>query len=132
MTDTFQFRAEVYAGDAETTVFLGGLDVRSARRALRFLRGQAHRFADALDPSPFAEWVPPQALQSVTHANRDAPAELRFWAEDDEHRGDAFHQLTTGRPYEFLAHDDTCWFALTAYPLFVPSPLPVRGVLAHA
>jgi len=47
------FRAEVYGGGAGVSVCLGGLDVQSPRRALRWLRRQAHRFADALDPDPF-------------------------------------------------------------------------------
>ncbi|MFD4141590.1 hypothetical protein [Streptomyces sp. NPDC058572] len=126
------YRAEVYGGDAETVVYLGGLDVRNPRRALRWLRQQAHRFADALDPDPFAEWVPPQALQPVMHAERNAPAELRFWAEDNEHQGDALRQLNAGRTFEFVADDDTCWYALTAHPLGVLAPAPLPAVLAHA
>ncbi|MFC5799442.1 hypothetical protein [Streptomyces formicae] len=126
------FRAEVYGGDAWTTVFLGGLDARNPRRALRWLRVQAHRFADALDLDPFAEWVPPQALQQVTDAKRNAPSVLRSWADDNEHQGDALHQLNAGRTFEFVADDDVCWYALTAHPLITPVPAPFPAALAHA
>lgn len=123
MTDA-TYRAEVYrGGDAGTTIYLGGLNARNPRRALRWLRRQAHRFADALDPDPLSTWVPPQALQLVTHRSQDAPAELRGWAENDQRQNHALRQLTAGRTYEFLAQDDPCWYALTAHPLTVPAPI---------
>ncbi|MFJ4713099.1 hypothetical protein [Streptomyces sp. NPDC088785] len=115
------FRAEVYAGDARTTTFLGGLDVRGPRRALRFLRRQAHRFADALDPSPFTEWVPAQALRPAAPTERDAPAELRRWAEDLAHQDAALRQLVAGGTFAFTARDDLCWYVLTAHGLRRPA-----------
>jgi len=127
-----RFRAEVYGGDAGVSVCLGGLDVQSPRRALRWLRRQAHRFADALDPDPSTAWAPPQTLRPVAHTERDAPAELRFWAGDAECQEHAVHRLTQGHPYEFLAHDDTCWYALTAHPLSTPAPARLFGAPAPA
>ncbi|MEU9008538.1 hypothetical protein AB0D12_01855 [Streptomyces sp. NPDC048479] len=124
--------AEVYAGDAVTTVYLGGYVAPFRRLALRWLRGQALRCANALDPDPYAEWLPPQALQPVTHAERNAPAELRAWADNNEHQDDALRQLTAGLAFQFVARDETGWYGLTARPVVVPAPAPVPGVLAHA
>jgi hypothetical protein len=125
------YLAEVFAGDAVTTVCLGGSVAPSRRLALRWLRGQALRFANALDPDPYTEWIPPQALQPVTHAERNAPAELRFWADDNEHQDQALHQLAAGLAYEFLAHDETCWYAFMARPVLAPVLAPFPDVLAH-
>ncbi|MGW0559615.1 hypothetical protein ACWDZ4_03005 [Streptomyces sp. NPDC003016] len=127
-----EYIAEVFAGDAVKTVCLGGSVASTRRLVLRWLRGQALRFADALDPDPYTEWIPPQALRLVTHTERDAPAELRFWTTDSEHQDHALHQLAAGLAYGFLAHDDACWYALTARPVVVPCPISVRGVLTHA
>ncbi|WP_406000453.1 hypothetical protein [Streptomyces sp. NBC_00829] len=65
MTDV-EYVAEVYEGDAVATAHLVECVAPSRRLALRWLRGQALRFAGALDPDPYAEWVPPLALQPVT------------------------------------------------------------------
>ncbi|MEV6393968.1 hypothetical protein AB0M39_04170 [Streptomyces sp. NPDC051907] len=131
MTDV-EYVAEVYAGDAATTVYLGGVVAPSRRLALRWLRGQALRCAGALDPDPYAAWIPPLALQPVTHAERDAPAELRAWADDNSHQDDALRQLAEGLAFQFVARDETGWYGLTARPLAVPAPTPFPGVLAHA
>lgn len=123
--------AEVYAGDAATTVCLGSSVAATRRLALRCLRAQALRFAAALDPDPRTQWIPPRALQLVspTGAERDAPAELRFWATDDKHQDHASCRLAAGLRYLFLARDETCWYALTARPLLAPAP---ARVLARA
>ncbi|MFD3562153.1 hypothetical protein ACFWVU_21065 [Streptomyces sp. NPDC058686] len=131
MTDV-EYIAEVFAGDAVTTVYLGGSVAPSRRLSLRWLRGQALRFANALDPDPYTEWIPPQALQPVTHTERSAPAQLRFWTTDDEHQDHALHKLAVGIPYEFLVHDDACWYALTARPVLAPALAPFSGALARA
>ncbi|WP_432068253.1 hypothetical protein [Streptomyces sp. C10-9-1] len=124
--------AEVFAGDAVRTVYLGGSVTTTRRLALRWLRGQALRFANALDPSPYAEWLPPEVLQPVTHTASDAPTELRAWARNNEHQDDALRQLTAGSSYEFRARDDACWYALTARPVVTRSPTTLRKVPAHA
>lgn len=128
MTDV-EYIAEVYAGDALTTVYLGGFVAPSRRLALRWLRGQALRFAGGLDPDPYAEWVPPPALRPVTHAERDAPAELRSWADGNEHQDEAARQLAAGLTFQFVACDETGWYGLTARPVVVPAPCPAD---AHA
>ncbi|WP_346428912.1 hypothetical protein [Streptomyces sp. WAC 01529] len=114
--------AVVFAGDETRAVCLGGSFAVTRRLALRWLRAQALRFADALDPSPCAEWLPPGALQPVTQRAPDAPADLRGWARDAERQGDALRQLAAGCAYEFRTRDDDCWYVLTARPVAAPSP----------
>ena len=48
-----EYLAETYGGDARSSVFLGGIITPTQRLALRWLRGQARRIADALDPYPY-------------------------------------------------------------------------------
>ncbi|MFE7425970.1 MULTISPECIES: hypothetical protein [unclassified Streptomyces] len=112
--------AEVYAGDARTTVHLGGALVASPRLALRWLRGQAERLANGLDPDPGAPWIPRAALRAVPPAERDAPAELRAWAADDKCRGEALDRIASGGEFEFVVRDGACWYRLTARPLLIP------------
>ncbi|MBW1600246.1 hypothetical protein [Streptomyces sp. JJ38] len=115
------YLAETYGGDARTTVCLGAFVAPTRRLALRWLRRRARRFADALDPDPSTPWIPPLALQRVTHAEHDAPAELRAWAEDGRVQEAALRRLTEGLPYEFVIHDDAGWYAFRARPLAVLS-----------
>ncbi|MEU3652000.1 hypothetical protein AB0E67_03970 [Streptomyces sp. NPDC032161] len=112
--------AEVYAGDARTTFYLGGVLVASPRLALRWLRGQAERLANGLDPDPGTPWISRAALRAAPSSGPDAPAELRAWAADDEHQGEALHRLATGAEFEFIARDGACWYGLTARPLCIP------------
>lgn len=57
--------AESHGGDAARSVRLGGILAPTRRLALRWLRRQAQRFADALDPDPYDPWVPARALYPV-------------------------------------------------------------------
>ncbi|MBW1595711.1 hypothetical protein [Streptomyces sp. JJ38] len=112
-----RYLAEAHGGDARTTVPLGSHLAPTRRLALRWLRQRARRFADALDPDPSTPWIPPLALQCVTHADQDAPTELRAWAEDVHVQESALRRLADGRPYAFVVHDDACWYHLTVRPL---------------
>ncbi|MFI9628732.1 hypothetical protein [Streptomyces sp. NPDC052042] len=129
---TAQVLAETYAGDARTTVHLGGVLVASPRLALRWLRGQAERLANGLDPDPGTPWVPRTALRAVPASEPDAPAELRGWATDDECQGDALHRLASGGEFEFVVRDAVCWYGLTARPLLIPDFTREAGALISA
>ncbi|MGW8450468.1 hypothetical protein ACWGLO_03120 [Streptomyces niveus] len=119
--DRAPYIAELYAGDAATAVYLGGIATPSRRLALRWLRGQALRFADALDPDPHAEWMPPRVLQRVGHTDRDPAGELRAWANSISDQDQALQRLADGLPYRLVAHDDACWYRLDVRPLALPS-----------
>ncbi|MGG7608667.1 hypothetical protein ACQ5JZ_04430 [Streptomyces sp. ZG43] len=116
-----EYLAETYGGDAGASVFLGGIITPTRRLALRWLRGQARRIADALDPYPYVRWAPPGALRRVPAADRDAPGALRGWQASTECQDAALHALAAGGPFAFLTHDATCWYRLTVHPL--PGPV---------
>ncbi|MEU2572759.1 hypothetical protein ACIP3B_00415 [Streptomyces anulatus] len=124
--------AESHGGDAARSVRLGGVLVPTRRLALRWLRRQARRFADALDPDPYAPWVPARALHPVpVGGRRDAPAELRFWVTSFREHDYALGRLADGLPYEFVARDATSWYGLVMRPLAAagrtPSPSHRQG-----
>ncbi|MEE1731025.1 hypothetical protein ACFV2I_03945 [Streptomyces microflavus] len=109
--------AESSAGDAARSVRLGCITAPTRRLALRWLRRQARRFADGLDPDPYASWVPGRALHPVTRAPRDAPAELRAWAGSLREHDYALLRLADGLPYEFVARDALAWYGLVVRPV---------------
>jgi hypothetical protein len=115
--------AESHGGDATRSVRLGGVLVPTRRLALRWLRRQARRFADALDPDPGAPWVPARALYPVPgRGRRDVPAELRSWANSFREHDYALGRLADGLPYEFVARDATSWCGLVMRPLAPARP----------
>ncbi|MFE2291053.1 hypothetical protein [Streptomyces sp. NPDC059452] len=126
--------AESSAGDAARSVRLGGVVAPTRRLALRWLRRQARRFADALDPDPYTSWIPARALHPVADgahapvadgahhpvargAFHDAPAELRAWADSFREHDYALLRLADGLPYEFVARDALAWYGLVVRPL---------------
>ncbi|MFH9393848.1 hypothetical protein [Streptomyces sp. NPDC017556] len=119
--------AESRGGDAARSVRLGGVLAPTRRLALRWLVRQARRFADALDPDPYAPWVPARALYPVpAGGRRDAPAELRSWAGSFREHDYALGRLAEGLPYEFVARDAAAWYGLVMRPL-APAPAPARA-----
>ncbi|MFF4093388.1 hypothetical protein ACFYYY_05905 [Streptomyces sp. NPDC001834] len=117
---TAQVLAEVYAGDARATVHLGGALVASPRLALRWLRNQAERLANGLDPDPGTPWIPRAALRAAPPSVPDVLAQLRVWAAGDECQGEALHRLASGGEFEFVVRDGACWYGLTARPFLIP------------
>ncbi|MFJ4706745.1 hypothetical protein ACIP6I_18110 [Streptomyces anulatus] len=110
--------AESHGGDAARCVRLGGILAPTRRLALRWLRRQARRFADALDSDPYASWGPARALYPAPAGSRcDAPAELRSWADSFREHDYALGRLADGLPYEFVARDAAAWYGLVMRPL---------------
>lgn len=124
MTAAVEYLAETYGGDARTSVRLGGTLTPTRRLALRWLRGQARRLADALDPHPRTGWAPPGTLRRVPAADRDAPGALRGWRASTPCQDEALRRLADGEPFVLLARDASCWYRLTVHPLLVPGPAP--------
>lgn len=120
-----RYVAEVSAGDQRRAVSLGGYAAPSRRLALRWLRGQAERIADALDPDPRAPWLSRAPIQRVPLPLPDAPTDLRQWARDPGCQKAALERLALGLPVELLTRDHTGWYCLTARP-------PRPGRAAHA
>ncbi|MFB8413949.1 hypothetical protein ACFC63_00340 [Streptomyces albidoflavus] len=116
-----EYLAEVHGGAAASSVFLGGIVAPTRRLALRWLRRQAHRLADALDPDPRTSRLPPHALRPAPRTAEHAPSQLRFWAADLDYAEEAVSRLATGYPYRFTAREGPAWYQLTARPLLIPA-----------
>lgn len=126
MSGAVRYLAEVYGGDGARSLWLGGTVAPTRCLALRWLRGQAVRIADGLDPGPDRAWAPPGTLWTTPHA-ADAPTQLRYWAADMGLQETAFRYLADGMPYGFLARDASGWYRLYARPVHVPSaPTPAE------
>ncbi|MEU3177334.1 MULTISPECIES: hypothetical protein [Streptomyces] len=119
-----EYLAEVHGGAAASSVFLGGVVAPTRRLALRWLRRQAHRLADALDPEPRTTRLPPHALRPTSRTAEHAPSQLRFWAADLTYAEEATDRLAAGYPYRFTAREGPAWYQLTARPLLIPSSPP--------
>lgn len=104
--------------------FLGGTLAPTRHLALRWLRGQAHRLADGLDPDPRTAKVSAGALRPVPAYAGDAPAELRRWATGLAEQGRAVEQLGASPTYLFVAREEAAWYLLTARPLLTSPPAP--------
>jgi hypothetical protein len=103
---------------------LGRFTSPSHGRVLRWLRAQALRIADGLDPDP-ATTPHPTALRPVPAptGTGDVPAELRQWAHGHGHRSRARRNLGHGLPFLLVSADHTGLYALMAWPL----PTPASG-----
>lgn len=124
MNGGVEYLAEVHAGSGAVRFFLGGTLAPTRRLALRWLRRQAHRLADGLDPDPRTAKVPAGALRPVPAYAGDAPAELRRWAAGLAEQDYAAQQLADGSTYLFVAREKTAWYLLTARPLLTAPPAP--------
>jgi hypothetical protein len=135
-TAAYLYRAEAHAqgpvaGTARQEGFLlGDFTSPYPGRVLRWLRRQALRIADGLDPDPCG--TPHRgALRpdpgALFPGPGDVPAELRDWAAGEGHRLEARRLLTAGRPFLLLAADHTGRYALTAWPVHVKGPAPSPG-----
>ncbi|RZE02192.1 hypothetical protein C0Q64_12420 [Streptomyces albidoflavus] len=120
MSGAVRYLAEVYGGDGARSLCLGGTVAPTQGLALRWLRGQALRIADGLDPGPDSAWAPPGTLWPVPQADLDAPTQLRSWAANVGVQEAASRRLADGVPYGFLARDASGWYRLHARPVRVP------------
>ncbi|MCC5033910.1 hypothetical protein DMH02_011905 [Streptomyces sp. WAC 00631] len=100
-------------------VRLGGYAAPTRRLALRWLRAQAHRIADGLDPDPAEPWAGEGVLCPVPERYADAPAELRRWAADELRQQAAALRLAEGLPFRLTAADHTGRYSLLARPVAV-------------
>ncbi|MEV3869932.1 hypothetical protein [Streptomyces sp. NPDC049906] len=106
-------------------VVLGSFASPCPGRVLRWLRRQAVRIANGLDPDPL---VLPSVSAAVLRPDRcgqrigDVPTDLRAWAEDERPRRAARHRLLAGNPFLLVSVDHTGWYALTAWPVRAPEP----------
>ncbi|MFI6699581.1 hypothetical protein ACIBJC_11500 [Streptomyces sp. NPDC050509] len=105
-------------------VVLAARQAAGPDRALSFLRCQARRIADGLDPDPWSLWAPPGTLVPVGPPAPDVPTELRCWCDDFVAQEKAWNQLLAGTAFTFRAADHSGVYLLTAVPVptYHPSP----------
>ncbi|MFF8565555.1 hypothetical protein ACF06N_11405 [Streptomyces albidoflavus] len=113
-----EYLADAYGGSGARSVFLGGTLAPNCRLALRWLRRQAHRLSEALDPDPRTTHLPARALLPAPPGAEHAPSQLRFWAADLTYAEEVTDRLATGYPYCFTAREGPAWYRLSARPLF--------------
>ncbi|SEQ47223.1 hypothetical protein [Streptomyces radiopugnans] len=124
------YRADVTAegpvGGVPVAVLLGRYTGPSGGLALRWLRGQARRIADGLDPDPVtARWAAEGTLGRVPDRpgrSADVPAELRRWCADEERQRAAAERLAQGLSFRLTAADHTGSYALRVWPVGVVVP----------
>ncbi|MCC2276163.1 hypothetical protein LKL35_12160 [Streptomyces sp. ET3-23] len=123
----------VYGKDEWVRVSLGTFQTPFVGRALRWLRRQALRVADGLDPAPDAASSLCASLRPVECATiaqlGDVPTDLRNWADGDWSRQVAYDQLCGGEQFVLAAADHTGRYVLAAWPVDVPAlpdALPVQ------
>ncbi len=108
--------------------FLGDYRAPTPRLALRWLRGQAERLANALDPKPGSGPLPPHCLHEVS-ANAPNPGRIfRKWAEDFRYQEKQMETLADGHLISIHAGGPDRIFGLTATDVFYSlsaHPLPV-------
>nr|WP_205616040.1 hypothetical protein [Streptomyces harenosi] len=88
--------------------------------ALRWLRGQARRIADGLDPDPgVSSWFHAHACEA--DPTEDAPTALRDWAADPDEERVARGHIKAGHPLLVTALDLDCAYTLSVRPIRVPA-----------
>ncbi|MFJ3498347.1 hypothetical protein ACIPPJ_32820 [Streptomyces sp. NPDC086091] len=81
--------------------------------AIRWLRGEALRIADRLDPDPsHSPW-----LKRTATAEADAPTTLRTWANDPTTERRARDHIKNGHPLHVTAPDPDCTYTLSVRPV---------------
>ncbi len=98
--------------------FLGHYQAATPRLALRWLRGQAARLANALDPKPGSGPLPPGCLHEVS-ANAPNPGRIfRKWAEDFRYQEKQRETLADGHLISIHAGGPDRIFGLAGTDVF--------------
>ncbi|MGX2996524.1 hypothetical protein JNUCC64_19990 [Streptomyces sp. JNUCC 64] len=119
-----QYRAQVVAewssvyGDWDTRMVLGTFTNPYPGRVLRWLRKQAFRIADGLDPDPDGGPIHLDALNEIPFPDHefpgDAPTRLRSWALYEDH-SPAIRRLRAGETVQVVAAEYGERYVLTAW-----------------
>lgn len=128
--------ATVAAADSGREWLLGGSQVDGPERALRWLREQAPRLADRIDPCPDTAWAASGVLtrpRAATRGGADAAAMLRRWGRDGAAHSRALATLQEGALFALTVRDgDGLLYRLSARPLLArPASVPGRSSGQH-
>ncbi|MCS0636996.1 hypothetical protein NX801_15265 [Streptomyces sp. LP05-1] len=113
----------VYSTGRIVTYVLGSWQTFSPVLALRWLRGEARRIADRLDPDPACSGWVTEAMRRPVVPVPDCPAELRVWAADMDDQRAARERIKAGEPLVVVVPDADCRYTLSIRPLRLPAPL---------
>lgn len=106
------------AADHSSDTLLGSYLASSPRLAIRWMRDQAIRVAEALDPDPTRAWCAHAPLCEVQAAHLPDPCpQLRAWVRNLPAQEEAMNRLVNGFPYSVTARDATAFYSLSARPL---------------
>ncbi len=121
-----EIRAEgpVYGTGELAQHVLGTFQTISPVLALRWLRGEALRTADRLDPDPYrSPWVQPTMRQAAVPVP-DCPADLRVWADDPKEQQAAREHIKSGNPLFVVVPDTDCMYTLSVWPVRLSADEP--------
>ncbi|GAA2984896.1 hypothetical protein [Streptomyces fulvorobeus] len=118
-----EVRAEglVYGTGRTLPYVLGTFRTISPVLALRWIRSEARRIADRLDPDPRqSAWVRP--FMRVPHVPvPDGPTGLRAWADDPHSERVARERIKSGDPLSVVIPDMDCRYTLSVWPEMEPT-----------
>ncbi|MFJ6568539.1 hypothetical protein ACIQNU_14035 [Streptomyces sp. NPDC091292] len=118
----------VYGTGESVRHVLGTFASISPILTLRWLRGEARRIADRLDPDPTeATWVRP-TMRKATTPVPDCPTELRAWAADPDRQRAARDHIKAGHPLCATFRDTDCTYTFSACPIRLPTDEPAPPV----
>ncbi|MEV7424282.1 hypothetical protein [Streptomyces sp. NPDC091212] len=109
-------------------VVLGARRTYTPEGTLQWLRGQAHRIADGLDPDPYTAWAVhsgPVLVPVAAHVPH-APSALRAWGDDHGQQDAARRRLVCGDRLTVSTADGSGRYTLTAVPTAFPDSGAVR------
>ncbi|MFE3069641.1 hypothetical protein [Streptomyces sp. NPDC059247] len=113
--------AEVYAVGPvagtwlPTTYSLASFESISPKLVLRWLRGEALRLADRLDPDPSqVDWLPPLTY-CLTPPDHNCCEEMRSWAVSDDAEAYARETLRARQPFRTEFADRDCTYVLSIW-----------------
>jgi hypothetical protein len=109
--------------------FLGGYQATAPHLAVRWLRVQAMRLADALDPLPGEGIFPSGCLRPVGEGQPNPGQVFRAWVMDFRYQGTQLHALAAGRQISVSSGDRDVCYSLSARPIAVESRLTLSGVI---
>ncbi len=105
---------------------LGTFRTISPMLALRWLRGEALRIADRLDPDPRrSPWAQPYR-EAPTGLAPDGPTGLRMWCADNGDRRAARERIKGGEPLLVAVQDVDCRYTLSVWPVRTATPAEHR------
>ncbi len=105
-------------------IVLGRHRAWTPRLAVRWLRGQAARLADALDPAPGRGPFPAAALRPVLDGSPDPGGAFRAWLADDGLQEQQLASLRSGRNIGVTVRDAELLYSLSAQPIPVDALQP--------